>query len=236
MTKEPKIPQTLGELAITARPLDDYRNMFLITDTDLITGPILDCPAGASPFGAQVRARGGAVISVDPAYSASPAEIVARARADVVRIAEWSSDNPDQLDWSYLGSVDALVRKWELAIEEFTTDYLADGERYVAAALPDLPFPDGYFRLALSSHLLFVYPEYFDFDSHVSGLLELIRVTQGEVRVFPLVDTATTPYPRLDELRSVLAGRGVDTEIRVARCAYSVGGDHLLACRRHPDH
>jgi len=82
--------------------------MFLITDADLIAGPILDCPAGASPFGAQVRALGGTVISVDPAYSVSPAEIIT-----------------------------------------------ADGEHYIAAALPHLPFPDGYFHLALSSHLLF---------------------------------------------------------------------------------
>lgn len=235
MTKEPNSTRALGQLAITPRPLDDYRKMFLITDAELTAGPILDCPAGASPFGAQVRALGGTVISVDRAYSTSPAEIVARARADVVRIAKWATDYPDQFDWSYLGSVDALVGKWEVAIEEFAADYLADGERYVTAALPDLPFPDDYFHLALSSHLLFVYPEYFDFDSHVTALLELIRVTRAEVRVFPLVDTATRPYSRLDELRSVLAERGVDTEIRAARCAYSVGGDHLLACWRHPD-
>ncbi len=231
MTEEPNIPQTLGELAITPRPLNDYRDMFLITDADLIAGPILDCPAGASPFGAQVRARGGTVISVDPAYSTSRAEIIARTRADVVRIAQWLSDYPDQFDWSYLGSVDSTVRKWEAAIEEFAADYRADGERYVAAALPALPFPDGYFRLALSSHLLFCYPEYFDFDSHVSGLLELIRVTYDEVRVFPLVDTAARPYPRLDDVRSVLAGHGVTTEVQVAACAYILGGDRLLVCR-----
>ncbi|MGH3900137.1 MAG: hypothetical protein ACRDTA_18235 [Pseudonocardiaceae bacterium] len=111
MTKEPNSTRILGQLAITPRPLDDYRKMFLITDAELIAGPILDCPAGASPFGAQVRALGGTVISVDRAYSTSPAEIVARARADVVRIAKWATDYPDQFDWSYLGSVDAFVGK-----------------------------------------------------------------------------------------------------------------------------
>ena len=235
MPTEPTTPRTLGELAITPRPLDDYRNMFLITDADLTAGPILDCPAGASPFGAQVRARGGTVISVDPGYSASHAEIVALVRADVARIANWMSDNPDQFDWSYLGSASCVAGRWEAAIEEFAADYVVDSERYVAAALPVLPFSDSYFRLALSSHLLFVYPEYFDFDSHVAGLLELVRVTHGEVRVFPLVDTACRTYPRLDELRSVLAGHGVDTEVQVATCAYSVGGDRLLVARRNSD-
>ncbi|MGH3753535.1 MAG: hypothetical protein ACRDRP_12705 [Pseudonocardiaceae bacterium] len=234
MTKDPNIPQSLGELAITPRPLDDYREMFLITDADLAAGPILDCPAGASPFGAQVRALGGTVISVDPAYSASRAEIIARARADVVRIAEWMAGHPDQFDLSRRGSVDSEVRKWEAAIDEFAADYRADGERYVTAALPDLPFPDGHFRLALSSYLVFVYPEHFDFDWHVNGLLELIRVTHGEVRVFPLVDTAARPYPRLDDVRSVLAGHGVQTEIQITTCAFSDGGDQLLVCRRNP--
>jgi hypothetical protein len=234
VTRDPNTRQTVGELAITPRPLDEYRDMFLITDADLLAGPILDCPAGASPFGAQVRARGGTVISADPAYSASRAEIIARARADLVRVTQWMSDYPDQFNWSYLGSVDSIRHKWEAAIDEFVADYDADGERYVAAALPHLPFPDGHFRLALSSHLLFCYPEYFDIDSHVSGLLELIRVTHGEVRVFPLVDSAAKPYPRLNEVRSVLARHGVDTEIHVAACAYNIGGYRLLVCRRNP--
>src|SRR5690606_8688826 len=60
----------LGGIAVTPRHLADYRIMFLRTDEELRSGRMLDCPAGASPFGAQVRARGGTVVSVDPAYRA----------------------------------------------------------------------------------------------------------------------------------------------------------------------
>jgi hypothetical protein len=150
--------QPIGEVAITPRPLSDYRNMFLLDDDDLFSGPILDCPGGASPFGAQVRARGGVVVSVDPVYDQPLEVLVARVRADLDRTAAWMAAHPGNFDWSYLGSAQAVTRAFEVAAELFATDYAPDGRRYVAAQLPHLPFGEGWFRLTLSSHLLFVYP------------------------------------------------------------------------------
>jgi hypothetical protein len=226
--------QALGELAVTPRPLSDYRNMFLIDDAELVAGPILDCPAGASPLGAQVRALGGTVVSVDPAYSASREDLVVRARADLDRISEWARANPAQVNWSYIGSLTTAFQHWKTAIDAFEADYHPDGERYVAASLPELPFPDDHFDLTLSSHLLFVYPDFFDFDTHVRWLLELNRVTRGEVRVYPLVDSAARPYPQLADVRAVLAEHGVRTSLHRAACAFNVGGDELLVCRSTP--
>jgi hypothetical protein len=221
----------LDKLVVTPRPLSDYRNMFLLTDDELLAGPILDCPAGASPFGAQVRARGGEVVSVDPTYALPRAELMARIADDLARLDVWINANPDGADWSYLGSPDALMRAWELAVDFFLADYQPDGERYVTASLPSLPFPDNHFRLALSSHLLFCYPEFVSFETHVASLLELARVTSDEVRAFPLVDTACTPYPRLHEVRAALTENGISTEIRAANCAYNVGGDEMLVLK-----
>jgi hypothetical protein len=222
----------IGDIVVTPRSLSDYRDMFLLGDGDLLGGPILDCPGGASPFGAQVRARGGAVVSVDPEYHRPLDELVERVRADLERTAAWMDANPGNFDWSYLGSPRAVTRAFELAAELFATDYAPDGRRYVAAGLPALPFADRRFRLTLTSHLLFSYPAHLDFDAHVAGLLELVRVTAGEVRVYPLVDTAGRPYPRLEEVRAALAGQGVDSQVRAARCAWQPGGDRLLVCWR----
>jgi hypothetical protein len=224
-------PRPIGEVVVTPRPLSDYRNMFLLDD-GLLEGPILDCPGGASPFGAQVRARGGIVVSVDPAYRQPPDELVVRVRADLDRTAAWMAANPTNFDWSYLGSPEAVMRAFEVAAELFATDYAPDGRRYVAAALPTLPFGDGWFRLTLSSHLLFVYPDQLDFDWHLASLLELVRVTSGEVRVYPVVDTVGRAYPRLEELRAALDRRAVRSELRTANCAWQPGGDQLLACWR----
>ena len=219
----------LGKLIVTPRPLFDYRNMFLLTDEDLLAGPILDCPAGASPFAAQVRARGGQAVSVDPIYGPRAA-VSSRVAADLEHVHSWLSAGPVGLDWSYLGSADAMLRAFEVSADFFLADY--GSPHYVAAALPELPFSDGAFRLTLSSHLLFTYPEYVSFSSHVSFLLEMARVTSGEVRVCPVADPAGVPYPRLEEVRAALRARGVESELRPARSAYSKGGDDILVCRR----
>jgi hypothetical protein len=222
----------VGKLVVTPRPLADYRNMFLLTDEELTAGPILDCPGGASPFGAQVRARGGTVVSVDPAYGQSRAELASGIATDLDRLDRWLTAFPDQPDWSYLGSRGALLRMFDLAADFFLADYDLDVKRehYVTAALPSLPFPDKHFHLTLSSHLLFTYPDFFSFDEHVAAALELVRVTTGEVRMYPLVDSASMRYDRLDDFRAAMLEHGVRTEIRKAACAYNVGGDEMLVC------
>lgn len=224
--------ERIGELVTTPRPLADYRDMFLLTDDDLTAGPILDCPGGTSPFGAQIRSRGGTVVSVDPLYDVPRAELVERAAADLKNLMAWAAANPDNFDWSYLGSPAVMDRYWQTAAELFFTDFEPDGERYVVARLPSLPFADGEFRLALSSHLLFCYAEYLSFDEHLAGILELVRVASHEARIFPIVDTAGAPYPRFDELLAELAQRGVRTEIRPARASFVAGGEQLLVCWR----
>ena len=219
----------LGKLIVTPRPLFDYRNMFLLTDEELTAGPILDCPAGASPFAAQVRARGGQAVSVDAIYGPRE-EVVARVAADLEHVHTWLTSGPVGLDWSYLGSPDAMLRAFEVSADFFLADYSEESPNYVAAELPSLPFEPDTFRLTVSSHLLFTYPEYVSYDQHVEYLLEMVRVTFGEVRVCPIADPAGVPYARLDEVRSALASHGVDSELRPAKSAYSKGGDDILVC------
>jgi hypothetical protein len=223
----------LGAVAVTPRPLPAYRDMFLLTDDELRAGPILDCPAGASPFGALVRALGGQTVSVDPAYG-EPDGLVDRVAVDIDRIADWQRANPAGFNWSYLGSPEELARTWTAALEVFAADFAPDGARYVTAALPRLPFPDDHFTLALSGFLLFVYPELFGEDELLAALRELARVTDGEVRVYPITTSAGEPYAELPALRARLAGHGVDTEIRSAGCSYATtpDSDRMLVCRR----
>jgi hypothetical protein len=50
--------------------------------------------------------------------------------------------------------------------------------------------------------------------------------------VCPVADSAGVRYPRLDELRTELAGHGVLSELRRAKSAYGAGGDDILVCHR----
>ena len=224
-----------GGMAVTPRSLRAYRDMFQLTDRDLLDGPILDCPAGASPFGAMVRAIGGDVVGVDPAYGA-PDGLVERAAADIARIGEWQRAHPAGFNWDYLGSPEELAKTWTAALSIFAADFAPDGARYVAAALPRLPFPDDRFALALSGFLLFVYPDLFGPDDLLAALRELTRVTRGEVRVYPVTSSAGVAYAELPALRAALAAHGVATEVRDTGCAWGTtpGSDQMLVCRKEP--
>jgi hypothetical protein len=223
----------LAELAITSRPLDAYRDMFLLTDDELLAGPILDCPAGASSFGAQLRALGGDAVGVDPAYATAPAVLLARAQADLERVVAWHRAYPANFNWAYLESPDALDGLMRRGLEAFAADFAVGDPHYVAAGLPDLPFEDGRFALTVSGFLLFVYPDALDFEDHLLGLAELARVTDGEVRVYPVHDTAGATYPALDDLRAGLRAGGVESELRSTGCSYvSSAEDRMLVCRR----
>jgi hypothetical protein len=205
----------LGEIAVTSRCLGEYRDMFVLSEADLTAGPILDCPGGASSFGAQVRARGGDVVSVDPMYHASAAEILRRSAESRRRIHHYQSDHPDQFHWPYLGSPAANLRCAEVSADLFGIDFAANPGGYVPATLPQLPFPDRRFHLALSGYLLFTYADLLSFDEHVMALRELLRVSE-EVRVFPLIDITGVQHPHLDALRSALEDDGVSVALRRA--------------------
>jgi len=216
---------------VSARPADEYRAMFDLRDEDL-RGPILDCPAGAGGFGAAVRAAGGAVTSVDPAYALPRATLLERARADTLRGNRYVEEHRDLYVWSFFTSVEDHRERRLAALERFAADFAPGDVRYVAAALPHLPFADGSFALALSGHLLFTYPGHLAFEDHLAALRELVRVSAGEARVFPLLDTELTGYPRLDELCAQLDADGITSEVRPVPYEFQRGADRMLVCAR----
>ena len=205
--------------------------MFDLREEDL-RGPILDCPGGAGDFGVAVRAAGGAVTSVDPAYALPRAALLEQARADTLRGNHYVDEHRDLYVWSFFASVEDHRERRLAALERFAADFTPGDGRYVAAALPRLPFADRSFALALSGHLLFTYPGHLPFDDHLAALRELVRVSAGEARLFPLLDTELTGYPRLDELRAQLDAEGVASEIRPVPYEFQRGADRMLVCRR----
>jgi hypothetical protein len=204
--------------------------MFALDDAQLTAGPILDCPGGASSFGAQVRARGGCVVSVDPVYELGVKRVVEQVRANLRQAPELLAKQAWSIDWSYLGSPEAYVRSGEVATDVFAADCTHNGRYYMAAALPHLPFGDRSFLLTLSSHLLFVKHEFLNYDDHLAALVELTRVTRGEVRVHPIVDTTGAIYPRLEELRAALLRHNVATDVLYIERSWIVGANQTLVC------
>ena len=99
------------------------------------------------------------------------------------------------------------------------------------ASLPDLPFDDGAFDLALSSHLLFLYSEQFDLAFHIRALEEMLRVA-AEVRVFPLLQIGGTPSPHVEGVVDAFGSRSADATVEPVAYEFQRGGNRMLRLRR----
>src|SRR5699024_6318298 len=116
--------------------------------------------------------------------------------ADLDRSVLYTRERDDQFDWDVRGGVVGHEAVRRAAAERMLADLEAAPERYVAGALPSLPFASDSADLALCSHLLFTYADRLDAADHVAAIVEMARVA-SEVRIYPLVDHWGTPQPEL---------------------------------------
>jgi SAM-dependent methyltransferase len=153
---------------------------------------VLDCPGGPGSLAALLRQAGAEVTAVDPRYAAPAAELERLARADLAVTMTTLRANP-QLALSF--DLDAYEARKREALAAFLDDLRRHPHSYVAAALPDLPFPSARFDLVLCGHLLFSYAPLgdgglmrrggLDLAWHRRALAELLRVSAREVRLYP---------------------------------------------------
>ena len=221
----------IGAYLISARSFDEYRAMFALTDADL-RGRVLDCPGGGASFTATARARGTAAYAVDPVYATPPQQLVARLDAELIRGSAWATANAERYVWDHFGDPAGHARLRADSAATFARDLLDAPGHHLAAALPDLPFPDGRFDLVLSSHLLFTYADRLDAAFHVAALLELARVGT-EARVYPLVDQAGRPLPELlSRVLRALDPAGVHACVEDVDYEFQRGARSMLRLRR----
>jgi len=194
---------------------------------------ILDCAAGPSSFTAEASRLGHLVVAADPLYRLSKNEIKARIEKTREAVVAGLRAAAHRFVWDVYGTPENLEVTRLSAMKHFIEDYeegVAEG-RYLEAALPDLPFEDEAFDLALSSHFLFLYSARFGLDFHLASVLELCRVAR-EVRIFPLLDLEGESSRHLLPVIDRLQGRGLATGIRKVDYEFQKGGDEMLLIRR----
>ncbi|WP_136520388.1 MULTISPECIES: methyltransferase domain-containing protein [Cellulomonas] len=217
-------------MLVSSRSAEEYRAFFALTDDDL-AGRVLDCSAGASGFTAALGAAGADVTAVDPTYVDRDAlrDEVARSAAAGVALVD---AHDDRFTWSWYGSPARRRELREAALAAFLDDLDARPDRYVVGALPDLPFEDDAFDLALCSHLLFTWAGSFDAEWHHAALTELLRVAD-EVRVYPLVHLgAGEPVAFLPALLDRLRSEGRTVRLVPVAYEFQVGATQMLVVRR----
>jgi hypothetical protein len=187
----------LDRVVFIGRTFSEYMRMFNLDPPQLKGLKILDCPSGASSFVAeasneyQVRTAVGCDLLYD---NNNLTAIEKRGKKDLEYMLEKLSQVPDFYDWNIYQSIEDLRKSRSTSLTRFISDYGLKGNiinenknnRYVKAELPKLPFDDKSFDLVLSSNFLFYYHNLFDYSFHLKSILELLRVTSKELRIFPV--------------------------------------------------
>ena len=222
------MPFHLAEVVLWGRTFDEYAAMFALQDADR-SRSILGCGDGPASFNAEALQRNVKVVSVDPLYQLSVPQI-RRSIADTAPVvAAQIRANAQDFVWSYFKGVDDLVAARMGAMQVFLRDFpqgLAEG-RYIPAQLPDLPFLDDTFDLALCSHFLFLYSGQYDARFHIQALQELCRVAQ-EVRIFPLLELSGAASPHLAEVTEALKAGGHTVIIEPVNYEFQKGGNQMM--------
>ena len=218
----------LDQVIPWGRSFEEYRRMFDLSPADL-RGRILGCGDGPASFNAEAAARGGRVTSCDPIYSLESDTIRRRFDACAGPLIEQVRATPEHYVWTYHRDPDDLLQNRRFAMDRFLADYASGAARgrYVAAALPALPFPDGAFDLAVVSHLLFLYSALLDEAFHERSIRELCRVAR-EVRIFPLVSLDCVPSPHVEPVVTALEGSGYAVEIRAVDYEFVRGANQMM--------
>jgi hypothetical protein len=218
----------LEQIVPWGRSLAEYCQMFNLTSTELAK-QILDCGGGPSSFTAELTQQGAKVVSCDPIYQFSVEQIEQRIQATYPLIVEGLAANLDSYIWQEISSPVELGEIRLKAMRQFLADFpsgLNDG-RYQEAALPQLPFGDRQFDLALCSHLLFTYSDQLSPEFHLAAIQELCRVAT-EVRIFPLLTTSGEASPALPSLLHDLTERGYRAHIVSVNYEFQKGANQML--------
>lgn len=190
----------LDRVVLLGRTLEEYTRFFGLELEALRGKKVLDVASGVSSFTAEANAAGIPAIAFDRIYKLSIDEIQPRCEHDLAEVTANIGDK-SVYRWDFYKSPEGMRAFRARAYQTFIDDALTHPERYVAGDLPKLPFADGQFDLTLASYLLFVYEEQLSCEFHRETLRELLRVTAGEIRIYPIVTFEAEPSKHLERIR-----------------------------------
>ena len=221
----------LSEVVPWGRSFEEYRQMFCLTEEDL-GKRILGCGDGPACFNAELTQAGGQVVSADPVYQFSAAQIRSRIQSVYPQIMEQVTCRTQDFVWKHIRDPQHLGETRMNSMNKFLEDYEPGcrAGRYIEAGLPQLPFDDKEFDLALCSHYLFLYSEQVDYDQHIQSMRELCRVAT-EVRVYPLLSLNNEPSPHVQPVLQDLNSMGIQASLSQVPYEFQNGATQMLLAK-----
>jgi hypothetical protein len=223
----------IDKVVLLGRTFDEYRRMFALDETTLQREKILDAAAGVSSFCAEGRAQGYKITACDAIYHFSADEIEWKCAQDLKDVMDKLPPTADLYVWKEFADVHALTRQRERAYRRFLRDYRKQSlTRYVPTIFPQSGFEANAFTLTLASHLLFLYEDQLDYAFHRDTLRELLRITSGEVRIYPITNLRGERSVYLNPLMAEVALDGYDFEIVRVDYEFLKNANQRLCVRR----
>lgn len=191
----------IEKVVLLGRAFDEYCRMFALDLAELRQEIILDAGSGVSSFCAEGTALGCNITAADVIYSYPADEIARKCAFDLEDVMAKLPAIADLYVWDEFPTVEALTQQRQRAYRAFLPDYEQHGQsRYKPTIYPHSAFETDAFTLTLSSHLLFLYEDQLTYAFHRDTLKELLRVTSGEVRIFPIANLRGKRCVYVDQL------------------------------------
>lgn len=202
----------LSKVVLLGRTFEEYFLYFGLNEEELRGKKVLDVAGGVSSFCAEGNAKDFAVKSFDPIYEMTPEEIRARCEPDLDFVIR-EVGKVAAYKWDFYKTPEQLRVFRERAYRLFLPDFTErKGERYIFGKLPHTPFRDGEFDLTLVSYFLFVYEEQFDYEFHKQSIVEILRITSREARIYPLVNFKAERSHFIERIKKEAAFAGWEFE------------------------
>lgn len=217
----------LDRVVLLGRTFEEYCGYFLLKPEEWRGKRVLDVAGGVSSFCAEANEAGLLATSVDPIYSMTPEEIARRSGPDLDNVIAGVRGLPTYR-WTAYRDPEHVRELRERAVTRFLQDLPLHPERYRVGALPKLPFGDGEFELTLVSYLLFAYEAHFSYEFHRDSIMELMRVTRGEARIYPTVTFEAEPSRYVEQLEADPVCEGLRFEIVKTEFEFLVGSNCFL--------
>jgi hypothetical protein len=212
------------------RSYPEYMSMFNLNPEFLKSKKILDCAAGASSFTPVLGNQGYDITALDPLYGMDYESVKERSIDDFYTLIKAHSGMDDKVDWGFFKNSKNMIEERMKTCREFIDDYkVFKGLRYIEGKLPELPFQDNHFSLVLCSHLLFLYDDRLDYQFHLESIREMLRVTSGEIRIYPIVHLRGEgeKSPFVKQITRDIADEG-DVEILDVGYRFRKGGKEMM--------
>ena len=218
----------LDDIVLIGRTFDEYYRMFNLGDISNCDN-ILDVASGVSSFCKEANSNGYNVTASDRIYCFSPSEIEKKCGEDLEIVLEKLPVLKDSYKWEYFEDIPALERKRKAAYKIFISDFKEKGnKKYVDVEFPQTSFKYNEFKISLVSHFLFLYDEHLDYEFHKKTILELIRITSGEIRIFPIINLRYNRSSFIDKIMKDPEFKDHQMEIHRVDYEFLKNGNEML--------